>query len=66
MIKYIMIKYNIIKIICGPGEQSSKRIKIDKFNPIIPAQKPKNKYKDPMSLWFVEKNLNFSIFKFNV
>ena len=39
-----------------PGKFNSKRIKIDKFNPIIPAQNPKKRYKDPISLWLVEYN----------
>ena len=41
--------------IWAPGKFNSIRIKIDSNNPKIPEQKPKNKYKDPMSLWLVEK-----------
>lgn len=39
--------------ILDPGESSSNLISMDKFKPIIPEQNPKNKYKDPISLWFV-------------
>lgn len=46
---------NIIKLMipakaCSPGYANSKRIKIEKKVPIIPAIKPKKRYKVPISL----------------
>jgi len=49
-------KLKNFKKVCDPGKFNSTRIKIDKSKPIIPAQNTKNKYKDPMPLWLVEKN----------
>jgi len=43
-------KLKNLKKVCDPGKFNSTRISIDKSKPIIPAQNPKNKYKDPMSL----------------
>lgn len=39
-----------------PGVPISNRIKIDKTVPKTPANKPKIKYNEPISLWFVEQN----------
>jgi hypothetical protein len=40
----------------NPGLASSRRITIEKLDPIKPAQKPNRKYRDPMSLWLVLSN----------
>lgn len=46
---------------------SSKRIIRDKKVPIIPEKVPKIKYKDPISLWFVEDvHLKAQIFIFDI
>lgn len=39
-----------------PGVANSNLIKIDKQVPITPAKAPKNIYKVPISLWFVDHN----------
>lgn len=48
--------YNIIKLIIpekiwSPGYANSNLISIENNVPINPANKPKNKYKVPISLW---------------